>query len=320
MADPGKVLCAGIIVADHVCNPIPHLPAAGELVMTDRMLLTIGGCAANAAVDLVKMGVKATVAGRVGGDIFGRIVSELLKEHGVDVSGLKTSPLAETSQTLIVNVTGQDRRFIHSFGANAEFQASDLSLDKLSQFRVLYVGGYLVMPSLRQADLVTAFAQARQAGVKTVLDVVVPGSGDHLAHLSELLPQVDVFLPNNHEAELICGEKDPLRQAEFFHRLGAGTVVITMGNDGALLLQKETCLRAGVYSVPYVDGSGGGDAFDAGYIYGLLHNLPAEECLRVASALGASCVRAIGTTPGVFTKSECEEFLRSNSLKIDKIR
>ena len=46
------VLCAGIIVADHVCTPIAHLPAAGELVMAERILLTIGGCAANVAVDL----------------------------------------------------------------------------------------------------------------------------------------------------------------------------------------------------------------------------------------------------------------------------
>ena len=61
------VLCAGIIVADHVCTPISHVPAAGELVMAEGMLLTIGGCAANAAVDLAKMEVQCAVVGRVGG-------------------------------------------------------------------------------------------------------------------------------------------------------------------------------------------------------------------------------------------------------------
>ena len=50
MVDQPEVLCAGIVVADHVCTPISHVPAAGELVMADGMLLTIGGCAANAAV------------------------------------------------------------------------------------------------------------------------------------------------------------------------------------------------------------------------------------------------------------------------------
>jgi sugar/nucleoside kinase (ribokinase family) len=68
-----------------------------------------------------------------------------------------------------------------------------------------------------------------------------------------------------------------------------------------------------------VDGSGGGDAFDAGYIYGLLRGLDAEGCLRVASALGASCVRAIGTTPGVFTRPECEQFLRDNPLPVERL-
>ena len=146
-----------------------------------------------------------------------------------------------------------------------------------------------------------------------------PKVRDYIARLEKLLPHVDVFLPNNHEAEVICGESDPLRQAECFRRLGVSTTVITMGSDGAVLAQGDLRLRAGVYSVPYVDGSGGGDAFDAGYIYGLLHNLDATECLRVASALGASCVRAIGTTPGVFTRDECQKFLGEHTLRIERL-
>lgn len=315
-----EVLCAGIVVADHVCTPIAHVPAPGELVMADGMLLTIGGCAANAAVDLAKMGVRAAVVGRVGKDMFGRIVTDLLREAGVEVSGVKTSASADTSQTLIVNVQGQDRRFIHTFGANGEFSAADVPLDLLHGARVLYVGGYLLMPGLRQEELLPIFQTAQKAGILTVLDVAVPHPApDYVQRLDRLLPHVDVFLPNNLEGEMICGAKDPVRQAEFFQRLGARTTVITLGGDGAVLLQKDVRLRAGIFSVPYVDGSGGGDAFDAGFIYGLLHRLGPEDCLRVASALGASCVRAIGTTPGVFTRSECEEFLSKNKLKIERI-
>src|SRR3954468_8410739 len=101
-----QVLSAGIIVADHLCAPITHLPAAGELVMTDQMLLTLGGCAANVAVDLVKMGVHTAVVGRVGGDVFGRVVADMLQGSGVQTDGLTVSPAADTSQTLIVNVRG----------------------------------------------------------------------------------------------------------------------------------------------------------------------------------------------------------------------
>src|SRR6187397_1863256 len=100
------VLCAGIVVADHVSSPISHLPAAGELVLADKLLLTIGGCAANVAVDLVKLGAPATVVGCVGGDVFGRVVADLLREAKVDVSGLRVKPGLDTSQTLIVNVAG----------------------------------------------------------------------------------------------------------------------------------------------------------------------------------------------------------------------
>ena len=319
MAPPPDVLCAGIIVADHVSSPISHLPAPGELVLADQLLLTIGGCAANVAVDLVKLGVRAAVVGRVGGDVFGRVVADMLRDRQVDVSALQVTPDMDTSQTMIVNVMGQDRRFIHTFGANGAFRAADILPERVAKCRVLYLGGYLLMAGVLQEELISVFAAARRSGVKTILDVVTPGPADYLPRLQQLLPHVDVFLPNNHEAELILGEKDVLRQAETFHRLGAGTVVITRGDAGSVLVGPEVRLRADAYRVPFVDGTGGGDAFAAGYIDGLLRGLDAEGCLRVGSAVGASCVRAIGTTTGVFTRPELEAFVRANPLRIEPI-
>ncbi len=79
MSETADILCAGIIVADHVCSPISHLPAAGELVLADKLMLTIGGCAANVAVDLVKQGLRAAVVGLVGADVLGRVVVEMLR-------------------------------------------------------------------------------------------------------------------------------------------------------------------------------------------------------------------------------------------------
>jgi sugar/nucleoside kinase (ribokinase family) len=319
MTQPVDVVCAGIVVADHLCTPLPRLPGPGEVVMADRLVLTLGGCAANAAVDLGKMGVRASVAGRVGGDRFGRIIADMLADAGVETGGLRVSPAADTSQTLIINVAGQDRRFIHTFGANAEFSAADIPRDQLARCRVLYLGGYLLMDGVRPDELAAVFADARRRGVKTVLDVVTPGPADYLPRLEPVLPFTDAFLPNADEARLITGATDPLAQAERFRELGAGTVVITCGGAGSVLVAEGLRLRAGVYPMEFVDATGGGDAFDAGYIYGLLNGLGAEDCLRVASALGASCVRAVGTTPGVFTRPECEEFLRRHTLPIERI-
>jgi len=308
------VVCAGIIVADHVCTPIAHLPAPGELAMADRLLLTLGGCAANTAVDLAKMGVKAAVAGRVGGDLFGRIVGDMLREASVDTSGLRAVDGQDTSQTLIVNVAGQDRRYIHTFGANAGFRAADIA----PAGKILYVGGFFLMPALTGTDLARVFADARAKGIKTFLDVVTPPGVDYLAELRPVLPHIDVFKPNADEARLITGESDTRRQAEIFRSMGARTVVISMGGEGSLLVNDEGVYHAGTYPMDFVDGSGGGDAFDAGYIYGMLKGLSTEDCLRYASALGASCVRAIGTTPGVFTRAECEEFIRSHELRVER--
>jgi sugar/nucleoside kinase (ribokinase family) len=319
MSAPTEVLCCGIVVADHVSSPISHLPAAGELVLADQLLLTIGGCAANVAVDLVKLGVSAGVVGCVGDDVFGRVVAEMLRERGAEVSGLQVCPGLDTSQTLIVNVAGQDRRFIHTFGANAAFTAGAIGRERIPTCKVLYLGGYLLMEKLRPEELAEVFGAARSAGVKTVLDVVTPGPADYWPRLRPVLPQGDVFLPNDHEAGLITGEADPLRQAELFHQMGVGTVIITQGERGSVLVGAGQRLRAEAFRVPFVDGTGGGDAFAAGYIAGLLRGLDEEGCLRLASAVGASCVRAIGTTAGVFTREECDAFLREHALRVERV-
>ncbi len=313
---PLDVLCVGIIVADHICTPIDHVPAAGELVLADRLLLTSGGCAANCSVDLAKMGVNAAVLGRVGDDLFGPIVREMLKKDGVDTTSILTTPNSDTSQTLIVNVKGQDRRFIHTFGANAKLRASDIPLERVKSAKVLYVGGYLLMPNLDQEGLLHVFQAARAEGVKTVLDVGVPKPGEYLSQLNQLLPHVDVFLPNDDEAEMILNEPDPYRQALRFQDMGAGTVIITRGEQGSILVHGQERLEAGIFRMDYIDGSGSGDAFDAGYIVGLLRDEDSSGCLSLASALGASCVRAVGTTPGVFTAQECAAFLQDNQLQI----
>ncbi|MEO6808747.1 MAG: carbohydrate kinase family protein [Isosphaeraceae bacterium] len=313
------VVCAGVVVADHLCTPIHRLPAAGELVMADELVLNIGGCASNAAMDLAKLGVRAAVCGKVGDDSFGRFVAETLEAQGVDCQALAIDPERATSQTLIINVKGQDRRFIHSFGANRGLSVADLDAAMGPSTRILYLGGFLILPGLDADALAEQFARARKRGVMTVLDVATPGPGDYLRHLRPVLPHTDVFLPNTDEAALILDEVDPVRQAEVFRDLGAGRVVVTRGELGAVALSDALQVRLGTFPMTYVDGSGGGDAFDAGYIAGLLDGRDELGCLTLASAIGASCVRAVGTTTGVFNRAEADAFLASHSLPIEQI-
>jgi sugar/nucleoside kinase (ribokinase family) len=311
-------LSVGILVVDHLCSPIPRMPAAGELVMSDRLPLSIGGCASNTAMDLARVGVKVGIVGCVGRDPFGKFVIETLRSAGVETSGVRELDNAETSGTLIINVKGEDRRYIHTAGANAVMSAADVPLDRVRQAKVLYVGGYLLMPSLEGPDgLAAVFQEAQKAGVKTVLDVVVPARGDHWPKFEHVLRYTDVFLPNDHESSLITGLTDPLAQAEKFRAAGARTVVITQGERGTLLVSNRQKIRASVYPIEYIGGAGSGDAFDAGYIAGMLAGEDEIGCLKWGSALGASCVRAISTTDGVFTRDEALAFMKQHELKIE---
>jgi sugar/nucleoside kinase (ribokinase family) len=313
-------LSVGILVVDHLCDPIPRAPAAGELILVDRLPLSIGGCAANVAVDLARLGARVDVLGCVGSDPFGQFVIDTLGAAGAGTGDIRVIAGAETSGTLIINVRGEDRRFIHAAGASAHMRAEQIPLERVRAAKVFYVGGYLLMQNLQPDALAALFREARAADVITVLDIVLPGPGEHLRALRPVLAETDVFLPNYDEARLLTGEDDPLRQALWFRNMGARTVVITQGAAGSLLLSADgSRLRAGVYPVEYKGGTGSGDAFDAGYIAGLLAGEDKAGCLRWASAAGASCVRSVSATDGVFTRAEAEAFMREHTLAIKSI-
>lgn len=307
-------LSVGVLVADHMCAPIERLPKQGELILTDQLLLTIGGCASNAGMDMARVGIDVSVCGCVGDDAFGQFIIDTLDGARARTNLIRKLPGVGTAATLIVNVKGEDRRFIHSLGANAKMTVADIPWDEVKRSKVLYVGGYLLMTALDQLELAEMFCQARAAGITTVLDVVLPGPGDHWSKVEKILPHTDVFLPNTDEAAFITGLTDPKAQATRFHEAGAGTVVITCGGDGTILCTKDLRLQAEIYRFPYVGGTGAGDAFDAGYIAGLLQGLGPRECLAWGSVLGGSCVRAISATESVFNRAEAEAYLKENPL------
>lgn len=318
MAD---VVCLGILIADIFGSPIESLPAAGELCLIDRYLLSAGGCASNTAAALRRLGRTPRVLGKVGEDLFGDFVLQDVKRLGIDASFVKRSRVHPTSCTFILNVRGQDRRYIHCFGANAEFSLTDVDMAALEGARALYVGGYLAMPAFQREHLVQLFREAKQRGLITALDVVIPaGSPSSLEDIRHALPYTDVFLPNNDEARALTHRSDPVDQANVLAELNPHcTVVITLGSAGVLAKQGDEVLRAGIFRVDSVDESGGGDAFTAGFLVGRLENWSLEHSLRFASAAGASCTRALGCHDGVFHFDEAAAFISQNNLKITRI-
>ena len=272
---PSDVVCAGVLVADLFIPPLARLPVAGELLATQDFLADSGGCAANTATALAKLGVRAVVAGKVGNDLFGDFIIRDLRHKSVDISGISRSTNYATSKTVILPVTGEDRRYIHTFGANADFAASDLDLLLSKRPRVFYLGGYLTLPALRSNELCALLQLA----------------------------------PNDDEAGRLTGESDTQRQARQLLRFGCDTVVITMGERGALLMNRHEIITMPAFVTSVVDPSGAGDAFAAGVIVGVLEKWEMAQTLRFASAIGASACMALGCNAGVFTRPQADAFL-----------
>jgi sugar/nucleoside kinase (ribokinase family) len=256
------------------------------------------------AVILARLGVRTGLVGKVGDDEYGRWLRRSLARKRVLVDGVSTGQRAATSQTVILPVDGEDRRYIHVPGANAELGVADIA-PVLSGVRVLAIGGYLALLGLDPEGVADLLAGARTRGTATLLDVVVPrGADDPVRALRPVLPHVDCFLPNKDEARLVTGQDNPADQARALLELGCASVVITCGAEGAVYADPARVIRVRPFPVEVVDGSGAGDAFTAGIILGLIEGWPAEQRLRFAAALGGSVCRGLGCTGTVFTRDE----------------
>lgn len=313
MADVG---CAGILVADLFCGPMPRLPNAGELLAVASMPSKAGGCAANVAIDLAKQQLKVDVAGCLGQDASAKLLLSCLESHGVGCRQVTYTQAYPTSQTVILLVADQDRRYVHSFGANRAFTLEHIDRAWLSGLKLFYLGGLFAMPGVRLEALGELLRFCRSRGILTVVDVVIPQQTSSIDELVPVLPDIDFFLPNNDEAGRLTGCERPLDQLRALRGLGANTVVITLGKDGALAGRGDEFWQCGSYPVQAVDPSGSGDAFASGVIAGALADWDMPRTLRYASALGASATQAIGTTDGVFAPDQAESFIAAHTLRM----
>ena len=314
---PPAVLCAGILVADLFAEPIERLPKPGELTETSGLAMSVGGSAANTAVALRILGEDVAVAGKVGSDIQGDFVVSELKRRGVDVSHVRRTAGSATSGTIIINVTGEDRRYLHCVGANAEFRFEDLDLSALGGAGVLYFGGYLALPSFPVGSLTKLFREAKLRGLTTALDVTMPVNASvDLQSVAPALRYTDYFLPNCEEAGRLTGEHDERSQAKRLSELNPEcAVVITRGPRGPLARKQGRFIDTPPFRVNSVDESGAGDAFAAGLITATMKDWPLEAALLFAAAVGASRTLTLGSFNSVFTFAEALSFLERQGSK-----
>ena len=313
--EPGAshVACVGILVADLFASPIQRLPNPGELTTTSGLVMSVGGSAANTAAALRILGQKVEVAGKVGMDMQGDFVVAELRRRGIGVNHIKRTAKSSTSGTIILSVAGEDRRYLHHIGANAEFDLNDLDRSVIQGARVLHVGGYLAMPSFTASQLAALFCEAKSYGRTTVLDVAIPvGAEFTLEDVAPALAYTDYFLPNNQEAARLTGHVDERRQAKCLGEINSRCViVITRGSAGLLAFKDNRFIEVPPFPMDAVDESGAGDAFAAGLIVAIQNQWNLERALLFAAAVGASRTRALGCATGVFTFDEATAFLKN---------
>jgi sugar/nucleoside kinase (ribokinase family) len=292
------VVCLGILVADAIARPVDELPVRGALELVDDISLHGGGCALNTASALVRLGLEAAVVGKVGADPFGDFILRLLDERGVGRSGVLRDPGVSTSATVVLVDSGGERTFLHLLGANGRVSPEELDEDVLFGGRALHMAGALVMPELDGEPTAAILEEAKSRGLTTSLDTVWDATG-RWERLLPSLPHLDLFVPSLAEGAAITGRPDPESVAAWLRQRGVGTVAVKLGADGCFASGDEFEGYVAAPAVVAVDGTGSGDAFAAGLLYGRLAGWPLERAAALANAAGALAATAVGAVEGV---------------------
>jgi sugar/nucleoside kinase (ribokinase family) len=292
------VVCLGIVVADAIARPVGELPERGSLGLVDEVSLHGGGCALNTASALVRLGLSAGVVGKVGDDALGDFILALLDGRGVDRRGVLTDPAVATSASVVLVDSAGERTFLHLPGASRSLRADELDPSRLFSGRALHLGGALVLDELDGDPAAGLLAEARSRGLVTSLDTVWDATG-RWERVLPMLPHVDLFVPSLPEGRAITGEEEPAAVASWLRARGVGAVVLKCGASGCYVSGDglEGVVRA--FPVAAVDGTGAGDAFAAGLLYGRLADWPLERSARFANAVGALATTAVGAVEGV---------------------
>lgn len=266
----------------------------------DWACLAVGSSSVITACGAARLGLKVAFVGVCGDDLFGRFMLDEMAKRGIDTSAVRVDPAQQTGLTVILN-RGNDRAMLTYPGAIAALCAEDVTDNLLGRARHLHVASYFLQDALRPG-LADLFARARALGLTTSLDTNWDPAGQWLG-VWELLPLVDVFLPNENEAMALTRARTP---DEALKRLAARTGIVAMkrGAAGALAGRGEEIFSARALCCQVVDTVGAGDTFDAGFLCGFLNGWSLERSLWLATACGSLSTRAAGGTAAQPTLEE----------------
>jgi len=299
------VLVAGDLFFDLVMSGFESWPRPGEELFAKAFHKEIGGGAAITACGLSKLGLRTGVVGVVGKDD-GHWMLEQLSARGVSTRGIRVTTPEPTGFAVSVS-TNMDRTFLTYRGANRELPSvlpHLASTARSAQVRHIHLAHAI---DLAQAQ--ASFEALNGDGRTLSVDVGWHPEWYGDARAIAALKTVDVFFPNEREAEVMTRETEPRRMLGAFERMGLRRVALKLGRSGAALLWDGQIFFQNAGSVDPVDTTGAGDCFDAGFLYARLAGMDPKQCLRVGAACGELSARALGGIAGFPSKEELEAIL-----------
>ena len=280
---------------------VDQIPAVGETVMGGDLRRIPGGKGANQAVAAARLGRDVAMVGRLGADEGGEILRAALTADGVDTTRLITTDETPNGVALIAVGSDGDNAIVVSPGANARVTPADVeaAADMLRDAVVTLL--QLEIP----LDAVTAAAVAAEGTV-----ILNPAPAVPLP--ASLLSRVDILVPNQTELATLAGHDGPIN-AEIAARLAptlpSPAVVVTLGADGALVVDRGVATHVPAPTVTPVDTTAAGDSFCGALADALVRGETLIDATQWAVRVGAATTQRPGAQPSLPTAAEVDQLL-----------
>lgn len=302
------VVCLGAHIVDVLGRPVTDIPPGQGRRVLDEIRMTAAGTAGGTAVDLAKLGATVTSIGAIGDDTPGRLLLDLLADHGIDTTHMARKPGLATPCTILPIRPNGERPALHAPGAMAALATADVDRRLIADADVLHVGGPDVLGEFTADVLPELLRFARENDTITTMDLLSVGRPELVELLAPAWEHTQYLLPNDDQIRAATGIEDLREAAESVRARGVGTVVVTMGGAGSLLVDDDGARRIPAFDVQVVDTTGCGDGFTAGFTTGLWHGWSPADAARLGTAAAALVAQGLGSDAGIVDLAETVRF------------